>query len=191
SPSWSPSQTSPVPSPSASSWPGLNSSGQLSSSSGMPSLSSSSSQRLPTRSPSVSVWSSLSSNGQLSNRSHQLSLSALAEGSAAQPGYRSTARPSKAELPAAPLPPLTVAAAASALPRPSAPYMAIFLAGSLSSRWSSAQAAATSRLGTFWMAPKFSVTMAVTRCSGGSSSTTSRSTGNTGFSVTSMMFSGS
>src|SRR5690606_32327946 len=88
SPSWSPSQTSPVPSPSASSWPGLNSSGQLSSSSGMPSLSSSSSQRLPTRSPSVSVWSSLSSNGQLSNRSHQLSLSALAEGSAAQPGYR-------------------------------------------------------------------------------------------------------
>src|SRR5687768_3703656 len=60
------SQLSPVPSRSKSSWLGLNVSGQLSSPSRTPSLSSSESQLSPTPSLSVSVWSAFETEGQLS-----------------------------------------------------------------------------------------------------------------------------
>ena len=84
------SQTSPSPSPSLSSWPGLATSRQLS-------------QTLPTPSPSRSAWSglwaslarSIESGGQLSTRSGTPSLSRSATSSIPVSGFASRSSPSK------------------------------------------------------------------------------------------------
>src|ERR1044071_5531782 len=69
------SQASPVPSASASAWPGLATVGQLSVASGTESLSSSESQASPVPSASASAWPGLATVGQLSVASGTESLS--------------------------------------------------------------------------------------------------------------------